>query len=88
MSTGKGGLFRNRKFSDVHNFYKPDIVSWMDSPLAVRQAVNQTIGLFNIKEWTVNIEANIHDLSLLQVNISLYRLDFFLPHFILYTFFS
>ena len=71
MSIDKGGLFRNRKFSDFENFYNPDIVSWMEPALAVRQAVNQTVGRLNIKEWTVNIEANIHDLNLLQVNICL-----------------
>ena len=67
MSIDKGGLFRNRKFSDFENFYNPDIVSWMEPALAVRQAVNQTVGRFNIKEWTVNIEANIHDLNLVNL---------------------
>lgn len=68
--TGKGGLFRNRRFTNMRNFESPDVVECIKPSLSIRNAVNKSIGQFNTQQWNVEITAfDSRDLRFLQVNL-------------------
>ena len=75
--SGKGGLFRNRNFSNVRKFHDSNTVEWMGPALAVRDCVNQLIGRLNTKEWDVSIASNPQDLHILQVRFTGFFTGFF-----------
>ena len=65
---GKGGLFRNRKFTDIKKSDFSDVVDRIHPSLSIRQSVNKAIGRLNTQEWNVEISAfDSRDLHLLQV---------------------
>ncbi len=66
---GKGGLFRNRRLSNIRKFHNEKIVEWMAPAFAVRDSVNQMIGMLNTKEWDVKIHTHSQqDFEYFQVN--------------------
>lgn len=65
-----GGLFRNRRFTDIKNFNSPDVVECIKPSLSIRNAVNKLIGQLNTQEWDVEITAfDCRDLQILQVDL-------------------
>ncbi|KAK4037770.1 hypothetical protein OUZ56_029799 [Daphnia magna] len=65
--SGKGGLFRNRRFTNMRNFESPDVVECIKPSLSIRNAVNKSIGQFNTQQWNVEITAfDSRDLRFLQ----------------------
>jgi hypothetical protein len=82
----KGGLFRNRKFTDIKKSDFPDVADLIHPSLSIRNSVNKEIGRKNTQEWNVEITAfDPRDLQLLQVNFWFFEywcLYFFLNNYV------